>query len=879
VRYPKQVLTFCVLAGALAALTPGALVSQTDRPAAPADPAANVLTWPEPQRAFFQDGPGLLLTRQQRDELLRMTADDRERFIREFLDRDPVPGTPVNELKVGIERRQRLMLNEFAEPLDVRGQILFLNGKPTERKVIDCGWVFQPLEIWSYQQGADPRGKPVMKQLVVFKPNPAEPWRLWLPTDSKRPLYTDMMQYWMEQWEELRGRFYVKRIDLQNCDQAKDVDEATGVEGMTGSLPGSKNVKWIKPKDASPFLAAPADLAAWAKAAAAAELPDAPPALELSSLEFRFPEMDSQRMVVRAYATLKQDGVKPALPTDKTEKTEKGDAAAKADKKPEVQLAVDGIVETANRPFEDFRLRYRLPVPGPGEPLVLALDRRLRPNEWFLMRLHIKDETSGAEVRIAKSFRVPISPTGDELQSQAPAAVGELVPVEVGRGKDSLLLLPPPADVVLGLWRADVLVTGERIKKVVFLVDGQTQLARTSAPFSAEVRLARFPTEQVVRAEGYDAEGKLVASDEVIVNQPRGALGVWITDPPKGVRVQPGKLNVKADVSVPDGRRLESVEFKVNDQTVTTLTKAPWQAQVPVPNEDVAYVTVVATLDDGGRAEAVRFVRAPQYFEELEVNLVELYVAVTDRAGNLVPGLTQDDFEVLESGKPQEISKFELVENLPLTVGILLDTSGSMRTSLVQAQTAASEFLRKVMTPRDRSFAVSFSSRPRLDMPPTDDVEAVVRSFEDLQAVGDTALHDALVHSLYYFRGIKGQRALVLLSDGDDNASYISYKDAVEYARRSGVAIYSIGYNLGMEIGLKSKLKEIAETTGGKAFFTGKAEELPAIYAQIERELRSRYLVAYNSNTSGGTPGAFREVEVKVKKGGLTARTARGYYQ
>jgi VWFA-related protein len=861
VRYLKQVLTLCVLAGGLSAIAPGALLAQADRKD---DPAAAVLTWPEPQRAFFQDGPGLLLTREQRDQLLAMSTDERERFIQEFLGRDPVPETPANELQIGIERRQRLMLDEFAAPLDVRGQILFLNGPPTERKIIDCGWVFQPLEIWGYQQGTDPRGKPVMRQLVVFKPKPTEPWKLWLPTDGKRPMYTDMMQYWMEQWEELRGRFYVKRFDLQNCDQARDVDEATGVEGMTGALAGAKNVKWNKPKDASPFLAAPKDLAAWAREAANTKVAEVPSKLDLSALEFRFPAMENQRMVARVYASVNPNGVKPT---------------AEENKKPEIVLAVDGVVESGGRPFEDFRLRYHLPVPGAGEPLVLALERRLRPGEWFLMRLHVKDETSGAETRVAKAFRVPISPTGDDLEAKAPAAVGELVPVEVGRGKDSLLLLPPPADVVLGLWRADALVTGERIKKVVFLVDGVTQLTRASAPYSAEVRLARFPTEQVVRAEGYDAEGKLVAADQVIVNQPRGALGVWITEPPKGTRVQPGKLLVKAEVSIPDGRRLQGLEIKVNDQPVTTLTQPPWQAQVPIPNEDVAYVTAVATLDDGGRAETVRFVRAPQYFEEVEVNLVELYVAVTDREGNLVPGLTQNDFEVLESGKPQEISKFELVENLPLTVGILLDTSGSMRTSLVQAQTAAGEFLRKVMTPRDRSFAVSFASRPRLDMPPTDDVEAVVRSFEDLQAVGDTALHDALVHSLYYFRGIKGQRALVLLSDGDDNASYIAYKDAVEYARRSGVAIYAIGYNLGMELGLKSKLAEIAETTGGKAFFTSKAEDLPNIYTQIERELRSRYLVAYNSNQTSGTPGAFREVEVKVKKSGLKARTARGYYE
>lgn len=864
-RYPKMLKRFvslCVLAGLSVT---GAAYSQTGRSADPAaQQAADVLTWPEPQRAFFQDGPALLLTSRQRDDLARMTADERERFIFEFLDRDPVPETPVNELKVGIERRQRARLLEFPSPLDVRGQILFLNGPPAERKVLDCGWVFVPIEIWSYPHGTDPGGKAVVSQLVVFKPSAVEPWRLWLPSDSKRPLYTDLMQYWMEQWEELRGRVYIKRIDLQNCDQAKDVDKATGVDGLTGALTGTKDVKWNKPKDASPFLEPPADLAAWAKAAAATELPPSPPALELSSLEFRFPEMDAQRMVVRTYVTVKSDGVKPVADTEK---------------KPEVQLSVDGIVESGGRPFEDFRLRYRMPAPGVGEPMVLALERRLRPGEWFLMRLHVKDDTGGAEMQVAKAFRVPISPTGDDIQTQAPT-MGELVPVEVGRGKDSLLLLPPPADVVLGLWRADVLVTGERIKKIVFLVDGVTQLARNSPPFSAEVRLARFPTEQVVRAEGYDAEGKLVAADEVIVNQPRGALGVWITEPPKGVRLPPGKVLVKAEVSVPDGRRIEAVDFKINDQPVATLTKAPWQAEVPVPSDDVAYVTVTATLDDGSRSEAVRFVRAPQYFEELEVNLVELYVAVTDNNGNLVPDLTKDDFDVLESGKKQDVTKFELVENLPLTVGILLDTSGSMRTSLIQAKTAAAEFLRKVMTPRDRSFAVNFASRPQLDMPPTDDVEAVVRSFEDLQAVGDTALHDALVHSLYYFRGIKGQRALVLLSDGDDNSSYIAYKDAVEYARRSGVAIYSIGFNLpGFEIGLKSKLTEIAETTGGKAFFTGKAEELPVIYAQIERELRSRYLIAYNSNQSGGTPGAFREVEVKVKKSGLKARTARGYYQ
>lgn len=287
---------------------------------------------------------------------------------------------------------------------------------------------------------------------------------------------------------------------------------------------------------------------------------------------------------------------------------------------------------------------------------------------------------------------------------------------------------------------------------------------------------------------------------------------------------------------------------------------------------------MVATLDDGTRAEATRYLRAPQYASEVDVNLVEMYVAVTDRSGNLVKDLRQDDFEVYESGKKQEIAKFELVQTLPLAIGVLLDTSGSMAGSLVDTVKAASGFLESIMTPRDRAFAVSFARRPSLLMPPTDDVGAVVQAIEGVQAVGDTALHDALVHSLYYFRGVQGQRALVLLSDGDDNASYIKYKDALEYASRSGVAIYAIGLNLPVfEASVRAKLEEFTKATGGRVFFTHNPEELPRIYKQIETELRSRYLVAYNS-TEINNPSGFRPVEIKLKKGGLKARTARGYY-
>ena len=122
---------------------------------------------------------------------------------------------------------------------------------------------------------------------------------------------------------------------------------------------------------------------------------------------------------------------------------------------------------------------------------------------------------------------------------------------------------------------------------------------------------------------------------------------------------------------------------------------------------------MVAELDDGSRAEDVRFLNAPHYVDEVDVNLVELYTTVTDRSGQLVRDLTREDFEILEDGRPQEITKFELVDDLPLTVGIAIDTSGSMVAALPEAQQAALDFLRGIMKPRDRAFAAGLL-RPAL---------------------------------------------------------------------------------------------------------------------------------------------------------------------
>ncbi|RPH53853.1 hypothetical protein EHM82_07755, partial [bacterium] len=121
--------------------------------AQPPSPEPDPILWPEPQRAFWQDGPALLLTEEQRTAFLALDDAGRERFIAEFLGQDPLPETPVNELREGLERRGRLVGLEFASPQDVRSQLLFLKGRPVRRTVVDCAATFRPLEVWTYAEG------------------------------------------------------------------------------------------------------------------------------------------------------------------------------------------------------------------------------------------------------------------------------------------------------------------------------------------------------------------------------------------------------------------------------------------------------------------------------------------------------------------------------------------------------------------------------------------------------------------------------------------------------------------------------------------------------------------------------------------------------
>jgi Ca-activated chloride channel homolog len=262
--------------------------------------------------------------------------------------------------------------------------------------------------------------------------------------------------------------------------------------------------------------------------------------------------------------------------------------------------------------------------------------------------------------------------------------------------------------------------------------------------------------------------------------------------------------------------------------------------------------------------------------ERMDIRLVELYTNVVDRAGKPVEGIGPQDLQVLEDGVRQSIRQVERVEDTPLRLVTLIDNSASMLPRLEPTRKAALQFLHRTLRPHDQAAVITFNRSPRIAVGLTSDLTMLEDGLASLTADDETSLYDSLIFSLYYLGGSPGQRAVVLLSDGEDNASSFHFADVLESARRAGIAVYAIGINLPRE-GASGELARLAAETGGRSFFVRGTDELDGAYQEIQRDLRSRYRVSYqSSNTKPGE--AFRAVRVEVARSGVEARTISGYY-
>ena len=270
------------------------------------------------------------------------------------------------------------------------------------------------------------------------------------------------------------------------------------------------------------------------------------------------------------------------------------------------------------------------------------------------------------------------------------------------------------------------------------------------------------------------------------------------------------------------------------------------------------------------------------------VDLVSLSVTVTDASGRYVTDLTPDHLNIFEDGARQDIAYFNRT-NVPIALSLLLDTSASMQDKMATAREAAVGFARR-LRPQDLGQLIGFADRVEVLQTFTNDQAALERAIRKTVPDGSTALRNAVYIALKELKKIRAtteeeirRQAIVVFTDGDDTSSLMDFDELLDLAKRSETAIYTIALRSSSEIEAKTyantdfSLRQLAQQTGGRAFFPNRIEDLAGAYGQIADELASQCVVGFVSKNTR-RDGAWRKLTVRVDREGTTARTRLGYF-
>ena len=805
-------------------------------------------------------------------------AYQRDAFVQRFWAvRDPYPETPQNEFRERFDRAVETAVERFGDARDDRFESLLLHGEPLRTFRTTCD-LLRTLEVWHYPHSPAVRGE---FYLIFLRQGGG--FRLWRASDG----FSSLLAFATVSTDRDAR---IREID-RRCSRGGDLLSAFGLAldwqamGAKAPEPGRANDEW-----ALAFLDR------------STETPDGAEALP-AEITLRYPGRRGNRTVVQAIV-----GIDPAdLP-------EPGDEARR--------FVLDGEVLRRGELFENFRYRFEPPVragAGGEASIPLVTQRYLRPGPYRLV-VKVRELEADRFFGGSAEIEVPLVARGDADGVGAPAfrpasesAAADLRPPTAEAGQKTRAPSGPipdwlaeansvsprfvdspdehtvrihalPERLITGRVRVGADADGPDIHHLAFSLDGRELISKRRPPYQVEIDVGTAPRAHALRVDAYDGQGSLLATDEVTINSGPHRFTVRLTSPQRGA-THTSSVRAVAEVEAPRHERLNRVEFFLNDTRTATLYQPPFEQPIGIdPAEPLSYVRAVAYLETGAWAEDLVFVNSRNLVEEVEVALVELYTSVTDRSGIPVAGLAESDFEVFVDGERQVLQRFDSAANQPIHAGILFDTSLSMDHRLEAAEEAALHFFELVLGPHDRACLITFNDRPELAVGFTGSREALAGGLADLVAEGETALYDSILYSLYYFGGLRGKRALILLTDGGDSSSEYRFEDVLEFARRSQVAIYSIGIDIDRrELMFRGRLQQLCDETGGRCFFITGASELPRVYERIETEVRSQYLLVFESPE--GERDAFRKVEVKLNdprargRRGVKVQHLPGYFQ
>ena len=524
--------------------------------------------------------------------------------------------------------------------------------------------------------------------------------------------------------------------------------------------------------------------------------------------------------------------------------------------------------------FSDGRLVDRQQsVVEPQPDGSILLYREIAPGSYELQvgLANLDDDVSGVwvgHIDVPESDRPFEAPEG----STPDAVALELMPPAEG----GVHFLPPPDLGGIGAVQLEVEVP-DSTRSVEFSRNGDVMMRKNRAPWSVSVPLGDIIRRTQIRAVAYDSRGRYLGEDAIVLNNPTGRVGVEILIGPDSA-VHDGRRPIT--VSVTSSDELREISLFVDDEKIARWARCPCVAEVSTERLARAVILSAEAVDaDDNRGDAVLTLGADGSFTgSVEVELVELPVVVLDDTGEPILGLEQQDFTAHEDGSPVALEGFGTTADLPLSLALAVDTSGSMVEIFPQVRSAVRGFADGLLEPGDEVLLLLFSWDAAVELEWTDDLEAVPAQLERVRPEGGTSLHDAVVRSLEQFRGRRGRQALVLLTDGEDTTSRTDWDIAVRFAHTMRIPIFSIGLGVGsLDFSARSALKNLAHETGGDVFFPKTVDELPGVYARIAELLRSQYLLWYISPSEKPFE-AFREIRVEVNRDDVDVRTIRGYY-
>ena len=398
------------------------------------------------------------------------------------------------------------------------------------------------------------------------------------------------------------------------------------------------------------------------------------------------------------------------------------------------------------------------------------------------------------------------------------------------------------------------------------------------------------------RIGGRIVNGRSIRRRVVLALAAAGAMGALLATSPAGAQdsarrrgfsvklTEPanqdfviGKTRIAATVKIDKPEAVEKVEFYVGDKLIFIDDEAPYECFYDFGAESKNLVVkAIATHREGVTVSDFIVTRKIDLSFSVKVNRVVLNASVFDKDTNFVNGLSRDDFTVTEDGARREIVDFA-PETRPILMGILIDVSGSMQDSMAMAQKAACGFV-DTLRDTDRAMLVEFNEKVYMLSDLSNDREHLKKVLNTTKALGGTALYDALHTSLRRLAKIDARKAIVILSDGDDSQSSMTYKKLLEEVKTTDTIIYTIalGGSFG-DLDARSKLKELAEQTGGRAFSASKASALEGVYSRIADELRNQYYITYASENET-FDGRWVPIKIETRNKDHEVRARKGYF-